>query len=328
MSAITQRDPAYVAKVLPLLKLAMRGYFRSSVSGMEQVPDGGALMVGNHSGGLTPMDVPIIAVSFAEAFGAERPLHCLAHDMLFTGPAGPLMRKFGFANADRETAHEILTAGGVTIVFPGGDYDTFRPTLQGTVVDFNGRTGYVRTALRAGVPIVPVVSLGGQESQFFLTRGQWIGRRMPWRSLMRTDLFPIGIGFPFGLAPSPFNLPLPTRITTRVLAPIDPSTVLGEGVISSILEQTLAGGAFRLNEGYYHAYHAEIAAQKGQESRTLESARLAMQLLPSEEVLLRARLAARAAPVQGDFCCGGGVNGQGQVDGADRRFSGLDVRRV
>ncbi|MGH8462941.1 MAG: tetratricopeptide repeat protein, partial [Pseudomonas sp.] len=35
-------------------------------------------------------------------------------------------------------------------------------------------------------------------------------------------------------------------------------TVLGEGVISSILEQTLAGGAFRLNEGYYHAYHAEI----------------------------------------------------------------------
>src|SRR5690606_27658781 len=80
-------------------------------------------------------------------------------------------------------------------------------------------------------------------------------------------------------------------------------TVLGEGVISSILEQTLAGGAFRLNEGYYHAYHAEIAAQKGQESRTLESARLAMQLLPSEEVLLRARLAARAADAawrQGD----------------------------
>lgn len=221
MSALAGRDPAYVAKVLPLLKLAMKGYFRSTVSGMDKVPDGGALIVGNHSGGLTPMDVPIIAVAFADAFGAERPLYCLAHDMLFTGAAGPVMRRFGFVNATREAAHEILTNGGVTIVFPGGDFDTFRPTLQSKVVDFNGRTGYLRTALRAGVPIVPVVSIGGQESQLFLTRGEWIGKRSPLRKVMRTDLFPIGVGFPFGLFPAPLNLPLPTKITTRVLDPID-----------------------------------------------------------------------------------------------------------
>jgi 1-acyl-sn-glycerol-3-phosphate acyltransferase len=221
VSALAGRDPAYVARVLPLLKLAMKGYFRSSVSGMDKVPDGGALIVGNHSGGLTPMDVPIIAVAFADAFGADRPLYCLAHDMLFTGAAGPVMRKFGFVNATRDAAHEILTSGGVTIVFPGGDHDTFRPTLQSKVVDFNGRTGYLRTALRAGVPIVPVVSIGGQESQLFLTRGEWIGRRSPLRKVMRTDLFPIGIGFPFGLSAAPLNLPLPTKITTRVLDPID-----------------------------------------------------------------------------------------------------------
>lgn len=221
MSALTGRDPSYIAKVVPALKLAMRGYFRSSVQGMERIPEGGALIVGNHSGGLMPMDVPIIAVSFAETFGADRPLYCLAHDMLFTGVAGPVMRKFGFVNATREAAHEILTAGGVTIVFPGGDYDTFRPTLKANVVDFNGRTGYVRTALRAGVPIVPVVSIGGQETQFFLSRGEWIGRHSPLRRLMRTDLFPIGFGFPFGLVPAPLNLPLPTKISTRVLEPID-----------------------------------------------------------------------------------------------------------
>ncbi|TQK70440.1 MULTISPECIES: lysophospholipid acyltransferase family protein [unclassified Nocardioides] len=227
MSALAGRDPAYVAKALPLLKLAMRAYFRSSVSGMEKVPDGGALIVGNHSGGLTPMDVPIIAVAFADAFGAERPLYCLAHDMLFTGAAGPVMRRFGFVNATREAAHEILTSGGVTIVFPGGDHDTFRPTLQSRVVDFNGRTGYLRTALRAGVPIVPVVSIGGQESQLFLTRGEWIGKRSPLRKVMRTDLFPIGFGFPFGLFPAPLNLPLPTKITTRVLDPIDVEAEFG-----------------------------------------------------------------------------------------------------
>lgn len=227
MTAPTGRDPSYVAAVLPALKLAMRTYFRSDVRGMDKVPDGGALLVGNHSGGLMPMDVPIIAVAFAEQFGADRPLYCLAHDMLFTGVAGPVMRRFGFVNADRETAHDILTSGGVTIVFPGGDRDTFRPTLQSDVVDWGGRTGYVRTALRAGVPIVPVVSIGGQESQLFLTRGEWIGRRSPLRRLMRTDLFPIGFGFPFGLVPAPLNLPLPTKITTRVLDPIDVAAEFG-----------------------------------------------------------------------------------------------------
>ncbi|GAA3522821.1 lysophospholipid acyltransferase family protein [Nocardioides daeguensis] len=248
MSALAGRDPAYLAKVLPLLKLAMKGYFRSRVSGMDKIPDGGALIVGNHSGGLTPMDVPIIAVAFADTFGAERPLYCLAHDMLFTGAAGPVMRKFGFVNANREAAHEILTSGGVTIVFPGGDHDTFRPTLQSKVVDFNGRTGYLRTALRAGVPIVPVVSIGGQESQLFLTRGEWIGKRSPLRKVMRTDLFPIGVGFPFGLSPAPLNLPLPTKITTRVLDPIDIEAEFGpdpdltevDRVVRGRMEEALA----------------------------------------------------------------------------------------
>ena len=179
-------------------------------------------MVGNHSGGLMAMDVPIIAVAFAETFGADRPLYCLAHDMLFTGVAGPVMRRFGFVPADRESAQAVLTSGAVTIVFPGGDYDVFRPTLQANVIDFEGRKGYVRTALKAGVPIVPVVSIGGQEAQLHLTRGQWLGRMSPLRKAFRTDLMPLTIGFPFGLTAAGVpNIPLPTKIVTQVLDPID-----------------------------------------------------------------------------------------------------------
>lgn len=222
--ALDERDPAYIAAALPLLKLAMKGWFRSRVRGMERVPEGGALMVGNHSGGMLAMDVPIIAVAFAEQFGAERPLYCLAHDMLFAGVAGPFFRKFGFVPADRASAHEVLESGAVTIVFPGGDYDTFRPTLKANRIDFAGRTGYVRTAIGAGVPIVPVVSIGGQEAQFHLTRGQWLGRFSPLRKVMRTDLLPLTFGFPFGLTPAGVgNIPLPTKIVTEVLDPIDPA---------------------------------------------------------------------------------------------------------
>ena len=219
--ALEQRDPAYVAKVLPFLKLAMRGYFRSEVRGMERVPEGGVLMVGNHSGGVLAMDVPIIAVKFFETFGPDRPLYCLAHDMLFTGVNGPIMRRLGFVPAHRESAQDVLASGAVTIVFPGGDYDSFRPTLRANIIDFDGRTGYVRTALKAGVPIVPVVSIGGQEAQFHLTRGRWLGRHSPFRGLMRSDLFPLAVGFPFGLVPAGLNIPLPTKIVTEVLDPID-----------------------------------------------------------------------------------------------------------
>ena len=222
------RDPAYVAKLLPFLKLAMKGWFRSSVTGMDKVPGGGALMVSNHSGGLLAMDVPILAVAFAEEFGVERPLHVLAHDMLFTAAADPFFKRCGFLPADREHAHAVLSAGSVTMVFPGGDYDTFRPTRVANRIDFAGRTGYVRTALRAGVPIVPVVSIGGQEAQYFLTRGEIIGRALHLEKLLRSKYFPISFGFPFGLVGAfPPNLPLPTKITTRVLDPIDPVEALG-----------------------------------------------------------------------------------------------------
>lgn len=64
------------------------------------------------------------------------------------------------------------------LVFPGGIYDAYRPTLAENVIDFNGRTGYVKCARDAGAPIVPAVSIGGQESQLFSTRGTWLARRL------------------------------------------------------------------------------------------------------------------------------------------------------
>ena len=225
---LARRDPAYVAALIPLLKLPMRLYFRSKVTGMDKVPPGGALMVSNHSGGLIPMDVPILAVAFHDTFGPDRPLFCLAHDLLFTGAADAIFRRCGFVEASRENADAVLRAGAVTIVFPGGDYDTFRPTLAANTIDFAGRVGYVRTALAAGVPIVPVVSIGGQEDQFHLTRGEWINRLLHIDKLIRTKYFPISFGFPFGLtAAFPPNLPLPTKIVTRVLDPIDVAAEFG-----------------------------------------------------------------------------------------------------
>ena len=143
---LASRDAGAVAKVLPVLSAVMKGWHRSEVHGMGNVPPGGALLVSNHSGGVLAVDVPIIAVSFAEHFGTYRPLAVLAHDNLFTGPLGPLLRRMGFLPAKPENAAAALRAGAATIVFPGGDYDAYRPTFAANKIDFKGRTGYIRTA--------------------------------------------------------------------------------------------------------------------------------------------------------------------------------------
>ena len=224
-----QRDGDLVARLIPLLRVAMKGWFRSEVTGVEHVPDGGALVVSNHSGGLLAMDVPILAVAFVDHFGPDRAFYVLAHDLLFLGSGGAFFRRAGFLPATRANAEAALRSGGVTIVFPGGDYDTFRPSSRANVIDFDGRTGYVRTAVSCDVPIVPVVSVGGQEAQLFLSRGEGLARLLRLDRLLRTKYMPIGIGFPFGLTFAfPPNLPLPTKIRTHVLEPIDVRAEFGE----------------------------------------------------------------------------------------------------
>ncbi len=220
---LAMRDGAYVARLAPVLGRLMRLYFRSEVRGMDAVPaEGGALLVSNHSGGLLPMDVPIIVAAFVEEFGAGRPLYVLAPDLLFTGLAAPMVRRFGLMPATRENAAAILDSGAVTVVFPGGDHDSFRPSSAANTIDFAGSTDYVRTALDAGAPLVPVVSIGGQEGQLHLARGAGLARLLRLDRLIGRSSLPISIGLPFGLTPLlPPNLPLPTKIITQVLDPID-----------------------------------------------------------------------------------------------------------
>ena len=106
-------------------------------------------------------------------------------------------------------------------------------------------------------------------------------------------------------AASLFAQPLTLMNRLRPYAPLDvhipewiePELVslLGEGVIASILERTLEEGAFTLNQGYYFAYHTEVSALKGNDEASLEYANRALALLPPEENMLRARLSVRVA---------------------------------
>ncbi|GJF13631.1 glycerol acyltransferase [Mycolicibacterium cyprinidarum] len=229
-SEITKWDPAVTERVMSILRPFLKSYHRAEVRGLETFPTGGALVVANHSGGLFAMDVPVFASGFYEKFGFDRPVYTLSHDMLMTGPTGAFFKKAGFIPANHKNADDALRSGGVVVVFPGGDYDVYRPSLSANKIDFDGRTGYVRAALNAGVPIVPTVGIGGQESQLFLTRGTDLAKALgPVARLFRTKILPVSFGFPFGLsAVLPVNMPLPAKITMKTLAPIDIIEEFGE----------------------------------------------------------------------------------------------------
>jgi 1-acyl-sn-glycerol-3-phosphate acyltransferase len=226
---IPEWDPAFTERLIRAVEPIARRWFRFEVRGLDSLsPDGGALIVSNHSGGMLTPDVLIFAAAFYRRFGYRRPLYTLGHDGMFAGPLAGWLTRLGLIRANPENTAEALRSGGVVLVFPGGIYDAYRPTLAENVVDFNGRTGYVRAAIDAGVPIVPAVSIGGQESQLFLTRGTWLAKRLGltrWRS----DILPITVGVPFGLSVIvPPNVPLPTKIVTDVLEPIDVFAQFGD----------------------------------------------------------------------------------------------------
>jgi 1-acyl-sn-glycerol-3-phosphate acyltransferase len=215
-------DPQFTETVKKTVGAVVKRYFRADVRGLDAIPAaGGALVVSNHSGGMFTPDVLVFAPAFYDEFGYDRPLYTLAHYGVFIGPLSGWLRRVGVIEASRENAGTALRSGAVVLVFPGGDYDSYRPTWAENVIDFNGRTGYIETAIEAGVPIVPAVSIGGQETQLFVARGDSIARRLGLKRA-RVEILPVSIGFPFGLSVLfPPNVPLPSKVVTRVLEPID-----------------------------------------------------------------------------------------------------------
>ncbi|BBX01388.1 glycerol acyltransferase [Mycolicibacterium moriokaense] len=226
---VAKWDPGFTRQIVNRVGPLIKRYFRAEVRDLDRMPAaGGALVVSNHSGGMFTPDVLVFAPEFYKRFGFDRPVYTLGHDAIFVGPVGDLLRRAGVIEANRDNAAQALRDGALVLVFPGGDYDAYRPTFTENVVDFNGRKGYVRTAIDAGVPIVPMVSIGAQETQLFLARGDSLARRIGLNRL-RADILPISVGFPFGVSVFfPPNVPLPSKVVTRVLDPIDIAAEFGD----------------------------------------------------------------------------------------------------
>lgn len=195
---IHDRDPDYLREMLPLMWLFSTFYFRGEVRNLGHIPEEEpVLLVGNHSGGNMIPDTFVFSLAFYTYFGVERRFHQLAHSLAIAWPiAGDLLRKSGTIRASHRNAERALQSGAPVLVYPGGDWETHRPSWESAKVDFAGRKGFIRLALDAGVPIVPVVSIGGQETALFLTRGAGLAKTLRLDKVFRLKVLPISIAAP------------------------------------------------------------------------------------------------------------------------------------
>lgn len=216
------RDPEFIRQHLETLAAWVERYHHTEVVGLEHVPRGPALAVGNHNGGIMSPDMFALMVAWWRHFGVDEPAYGLAHDIPFRVPGvRELLLRAGAVPARQENALALLRQGCKVLVYPGGDLDAFRPASRAGEVVFGERRGFVRAALRARVPVVPIVSAGAHEAFHVLTDGRELVRRLGLKRLTRVEVLPLVLCLPWGVAVGPVPyLPMPVRIRIRVLPPI------------------------------------------------------------------------------------------------------------
>ncbi len=216
------RDPDFIRRLLPAIA-RYASYFTPEVRGLDRLPaEGPVLVVGNHSCLFYMPEVWASGPAIVSRRGIEAPACLLAYDLLFAMPGiGPWLRQLGAVPASTGEAEAALARGACVLVYPGGDLEACRPWYQRDKVDFAGRKGFVRLALRSGVPVVPVAAHGGHHAIVVLARGDRLARAVGLPNV-RINVLPFFAGPPFGITSvlTP-PLPMPAHLTVEFLPALD-----------------------------------------------------------------------------------------------------------
>ena len=234
-------DPEFSRRMMPFMEGLWRHYFRCDIAGWENVPEDQCLFVGNHNGVLT-FEVLMMFYAWGQRFGDSRKVAGLAHGIVLSNPLFRwALPRMGAMPADPEIADEAFRREFSLLVYPGGEKESMRPFSERAKVDFFGRKGFIKLALRNRVPIVPIVSIGAHESYVILHRGEEIAEALGLKKKYRLHGMPITFRsiffawclatgmltfFPLLLAPwagLAALIPLPAKMTFKILEPIDPS---------------------------------------------------------------------------------------------------------
>ena len=228
-------------KIRPLVAFILRGfariflfllfkfYFRLEVLGHENIPkEGGVLLASNHQSYLDP---PLLAlcvwrivtfVSKIENF--ETPI---LGPLVELGGAFPIVR--GGDDQALEFFEDFLKKGKVIAIFPEGtipaEEEIPRSAVEPKTGLLKGKTGAIRLALKAHVPIVPV-GLSG------------VGKALPPEAVPRGQMS---------------ALPKPVKITVKFGNPIDFSYAYEKPLTRELLRELTDGLMCKISDLVDHS---------------------------------------------------------------------------
>ncbi|GAA1648390.1 lysophospholipid acyltransferase family protein [Catellatospora bangladeshensis] len=208
-------DPELTDQVFqPLLRQLYHRWFRTEVIDVKNLPaEGGALVVGNHSGTIA-LDALMLSVACHDEHPAHRHLRLLGADFVFRMPfVSELARKSGATLACNPDVERLLLQEELVGVFPEGFKGVGKRFADRYQLQRFGRGGFVSAALRTGRPIVPVAIVGAEEIYPLL------GNIKPLARLIGAPYFPVTPTFPW-LGPLGL-VPLPSKWLIRFGEPID-----------------------------------------------------------------------------------------------------------
>lgn len=186
-------SPAFLERLLAFVAPLYRWYFRCEIRGIERLGAPGSFLVANHNA-MGLVEVPLLIYGWHRRFGSSRPGRGLTHDWLFRVPImRTLLPRIGCVPATPDVAERTLRAGIDLLVFPGGDREAARPWSERGKVTLAGRTGFVRVALRTGVPVVPLVICGAHETVPIFSSGARLARMLRLDELVRVKVVPLTI---------------------------------------------------------------------------------------------------------------------------------------
>ncbi len=237
-------SPAVAKRGYTFGKRVFLPYFRPTVTGIENLPPGRVMIVGNHSGQV-PIDGAIVALACLLNGKPPRLVRAMVERWF---PNVPFISDFlfrcGAVLGDPVNCRNLLLDEQSILVFPEGvrgSSKTWKKRYQ--LAEF-GR-GFMRLALQTDTPIVPCAIIGGEESIVSLynakTLAKWTG--VPY--------FPITPFTPF-LGPFGY-MPLPVKFRIHFGKPLtfsgrydDEDSVINEKAdviksqISKLIEHGLA----------------------------------------------------------------------------------------
>jgi 1-acyl-sn-glycerol-3-phosphate acyltransferase len=227
--SLTERDGQFIELLMPVWEWFYRYYFKVKTDGWHHIPtEGKVLLVGSHNGGMASPDLVMMMYDWFSRFGTKRLVYGLMHPYAWkvSPQIAEISQKLGAIIAHPKMASAAFDIGASVLVYPGGQYDMFRPHSQRHKINLAGHKGFIKLALKQEVPIIPLISVGAHDTLIVLFDCYDLVKQLhkwglPWLYQLDPGVFPIYLGLPWGLAIGPLpNIPLPVQIHTRVCHPI------------------------------------------------------------------------------------------------------------